>query len=158
MYSDADDVILTATTTDTATGHLAYSTDDGKTWTEGNKSVSTEALKLSNDKDVKIKLKAVSDKAYRAAKADGKDPFADDALKVYTISVERLSADLSDSAEIASISFDKNCTECTPVFKKGARAAAALVSHDADNATVTFVTGTVSYTHLDVYKRQVLRR
>lgn len=141
MHSDADDVILTATTTDTATGHLAYSTDDGKTWTEGNKSVSTEALKLSNDKDVKIKLKAVSDKAYRAAKADGKDPFADDALKVYTISVERLSADLSDSAEIASISFDKNCTECTPVFKKGARAAAALVSHDADNATVTFVTG-----------------
>ncbi len=121
LYDDAEDVILTAKTTDTVTGHLAYSTDDGKTWTEGSKSVTTDALKLSADKSTKIQLKCVSDKAYRAAKADGRDPFEDEAVKTYTIDVEKLSADVSDKTIIKSVSFDKNCKECTPNYRKGAK-------------------------------------
>ena len=137
LYDDAEDVILTAKTTDTVSGHIAYSTDEGKTWTEGNKSVTTDALKLSADKSTKIQLKCVSDKAYRAAKADGRDPFEDEAVKTYTIDVEKLSADVSDKTIIKSVSFDKNCKECTPNYRKGAKAMAALVAHDADTATVT---------------------
>ena len=137
LYDDAEDVILTAKTTDTVSGHIAYSTDEGKTWTEGSKSVTTDALKLSADKSTKIQLKCVSDKAYRAAKADGRDPFEDEAVKTYTIDVEKLSADVSDKTIIKSVSFDKNCKECTPNYRKGAKAMAALVAHDADTATVT---------------------
>lgn len=137
LYDDAEDVILTAKTTDTVSGHIAYSTDEGKTWTEGSKTVTTNAVRLSADKSTKIQLKCVSDKAYRAAKADGRDPFADEAVKAYTIDVEKLSADVSDNTIIKSVSFDKNCKECTPNYRKGAKAMAALVAHEADTATVT---------------------
>ena len=136
LYDDAEDVILTAKTTDTVSGHIAYSTDEGKTWTEGSKTVTTNAVRLSADKSTKIQLKCVSDKTYRAAKADGRDPFADEAVKAYTIDVEKLSADVSDNTIIKSVSFDKNCKECTPNYRKGAKAMAALVANEADTATV----------------------
>lgn len=137
LYDDAEDVILTAKTTDTVSGHIAYSTDEGKTWTEGSKTVTTDAVRLSADKSTKIQLKCVSDKTYRAAKADGRDPFADEAVKAYTIDVEKLPSDVSDKTVIKSVSFDKNSKECTPNYRKGAKAMAALVAHEADTATVT---------------------
>ncbi len=137
LYDDAKDVIVTAKTSDTVSGHIAYSTDEGKTWTEGSKSVTTDALKISADKGTKIQLKSVSDKAYKADKADGKDPFANEAVKVYTIDVEKLPSDVSDKTVIKSAAFDKNCKECTPNYRKGAKAMAALVAHEAGTATVT---------------------
>ena len=137
LYDDAEDVIITAKTTDTVSGHIAYSTDEGKTWTEGSKSVTTDAVRLSADKSTRIQIRCVSDKAYRADKADGKDPFANEAVKTYTIDVEKLPADVSEKTIIKSVSFDKNCKECTPNYRKGAKAVAALVAHEADTATVT---------------------
>ena len=135
LYSDAKKAAITLSATDTATGHIAYSNDDGKTFTEGVGTITTKAIAF--DKDVaKVLVKTVSDKEYAAAKKENTDPFA--TANTYTFWIERMSADFDSKTTIENLSFDKNCQECSPNYVKGAVMAAALVAHDSDTATITF--------------------
>lgn len=136
LYSDAKEAGFTLTATDSSTGHIAYSTDEGKTFTEGEGTL-TAKNGAAFDKDIaKILVKTVSDKEYKAAKKANADPFA--TANTYTFWIERMSADFDSKITLESLSFDKNCEECSPNYVKGATMAAALVAHDSDTATITF--------------------
>lgn len=149
LYSDAKEAAITLAATDTATGHIAYSTDEGETFTEGTGTITTNGIAFNKNDIATVLVKVVSDKEYAAAKKENTDPFAN--ANTYTFWIQKMLADFDSSTTIESLSFDKNCQECSPNYVKGAVMAAALVAHDSDTATVTFKVDE----KVDVYKASV---
>lgn len=140
LYSDAKGGMLTLSATDTSTGHMQYSTDDGKTWTETDKAsgaiVKTEAF--GDDAKAKVIVRSVSDKVYREKTAAKENPFEDESALTYNFYFDRLPASFTEQTTFQKISFDQNCTECSPYFVAGSTVAGAVVSHTAKTATITF--------------------
>ena len=138
LFADAKAAMLTVSATDASTGHLQYSIDDGKTWTEGKATATITSEAFDDTSKTKVIVRSVSDKVYLGKTAAKEDPFADESAKTYNFYVERLPESFTEQSAFEKISFDKNCRECSPYFVAGSTVAGAVVDHDADAVTVTF--------------------
>lgn len=139
VYKDITGVTLAAKAYDYAAGHLAYSTDDGKTWHEEGGILNTKKIPLNDEGKLTIKLRCISEKTYVESKAAGEDPFAK-AAKTYTIEVSRINID-PDSvgvANIKNIELGSGLTWCTPKWEQGFSQSAAVVGHNTDEAVITY--------------------
>lgn len=140
LFDDVDTFKLTAATTDTVTGKMAVSTDNGETWKEMGESMTNERFAMGEDGKTVVKIKVVGNSAYDAAKAEGQDPFTTIEGKVYTYNVQHIKVN-TNKTKLVSFAFDENCDVATPGFDPEIPTVAALVAHEAESVKLTFAAG-----------------
>ena len=145
VYSDVEKYVASIKTTNAVNGHFTYSFNDGKDWVDAECSnsaaVSLAPQTLAGNKG-KLMVKVASDSSYAKSKAEGKDPYENS--KIYSVYIERISADELAGLKLLSMDYSEGCKVATPSFNPDAPWAAATVARDTNKVTLTFTAPTGS--------------
>ena len=136
LYGDVERFRATLQHEDSYTGHIGYVNAAGKL-VESQGSVTTELLDFGQTGTVSLTIKSLDDLSYSADQAAGKDPWENENVKIYTVTVVRLDKSVTGDVEISEVTFDDACIRTTPYFSPTRDKCGAMIPTDHDETTIT---------------------